>query len=71
MAVFTKVSAIANGLIVFPLVMIIVSAIQAIINESYPKKYHLIDFSGLSTMIGVSIYSFEAVGVLLNIQSSM
>ncbi|CAD8095657.1 unnamed protein product [Paramecium sonneborni] len=71
MAVFTKISAIANLLIVFPLAMIMISAIQTIIDENYPEKYKMIDFSGLSTMIGVSIYSFEAVGVLLNIQSSM
>lgn len=67
MAVFSKISAIANGFITFSLVVILISAIISINNNEYPDKSSLADFSEISTMIGVSIYSFEAVGVLLNI----
>lgn len=71
MALFTKVSAFSNVLLIFALSAICISALEAVINRKGDGETKLANFSNISTTIGVGIFAFEAVGIILNVQSSM
>lgn len=73
---FSKISFIANFFIIFTLTAIVYYDIHLLINsnthqENVKNKSNLFDFSNLPLMIGVSIYSFESIGMILSIKNTV
>lgn len=73
---FAKISFIANFFIICTLLAIIANNIHLLVdsnthieNERYEKN--LFDFSNLPLMIGVSIYSFESIGIIFSIKNTV
>ena len=74
MAVFVKISAFANVLIIMTLTFLISYAASYIYKrtpEFEVAKYNAFNIAKIPTTIGVAIYAFEAVGVLLTVKNSM
>ena len=74
MAVFVKVSAFASLLIISGLTCIILFALGEILDDTpyyEAAKSNRANFDKMPTTIGVAIYGFEAVGVLLSVKNSM
>lgn len=74
MAVFVKVSALANALIIMTLAYLLTYAAYYIYTQTpeyLEARYNVYNFSRAPTVIGVAIYAFEAVGVLLTVKTSM
>lgn len=74
MAVFVKVSAFANVLIIMTLTYLITYATYLIYiqtPEFEEAKHNSFNIKNAPTVIGVAIYAFEAVGVLLTVKNSM
>lgn len=71
MALFTKISAFSNVLIVFALGIISITALEACVDGRGKGSVPLANVENVSTTIGVGIYAFEAVGIILNVQTSM
>lgn len=74
MAVFVKVSALASVLIISALTCILLFALGEILDDTpeyEAAKSNRANFGKMPTTIGVAIYGFEAVGVLLSVKNSM
>ena len=74
MAVFVKISAFANVLIIMTLLCVVIYALENIIDgtEEFKKsKSNVFNIANSPTVIGVAIYAFEAVGILLTLKNSM
>lgn len=74
MAIFVKVSAFANVLIVMTLGCVTCYAVDAIASgtpESVAARNSPFHIENTPTVIGVAIYAFEAVGVILTLKNSM
>lgn len=67
MALFTKVNTISNILIALCLFVISVSALETAINHPKQQETIWVDFENITTTIGVGIFAFEAVGIILNV----
>jgi len=74
LSAFVKICAIANVLTVMVLLSISLFAIGDMTADTPGFEYgrnNMANLDNISTVIGVAIYAFEAVGVMLTIKNSM
>ncbi|CAD8131453.1 unnamed protein product [Paramecium pentaurelia] len=71
MTLFTKFSTIANSLIVISLIACIVYFNIELVKEVNYNDIPVARFSNLPLVIGVALFSFEAIGTLLDVRKSM
>ncbi|CAK76991.1 unnamed protein product (macronuclear) [Paramecium tetraurelia] len=71
MTLFTKFSTIANSLIIISLIACIVYFNIELVKEVNYNDIPVARFSNLPLVIGVALFSFEAIGTLLDVRKSM